>query len=137
MGPWGGGVAPAPGAIVTPMPTPMPTTPSQDQAAAGAGGDDNDNHLRSATEVLGYAIHARDGEIGSLEDFTFDDETWTVQHLVVDTTSWLPGGEVIVAPTFVTRIDWAGREVYVDLDRKTIKSSEEFDRKALDEKRNK
>lgn len=39
----------------------------------------NDAHLRSVHEVIGYHINATDGEIGHLEDFLFDDETWEIR----------------------------------------------------------
>ena len=48
------------------------------------------NHLRSLKEIKGYRIHARDGEIGHVDDFILDDDTWALRHVVVDTGNWLP-----------------------------------------------
>src|ERR1044071_4192956 len=50
-----------------------------------------DLHLRSAANVTGYHIEARDGEIGHVEDFIIDAETWEIRYMVVDTRNWLPG----------------------------------------------
>jgi hypothetical protein len=86
-----------------------------------------DRHLRSSREVIGYHIDAIDGEIGHVENFVVDDETWIIQYMVVDTRNWLPGRKVLVAPTWVEEIDWAEQEVEVDLHRKTIKNSPEYD----------
>jgi hypothetical protein len=86
-----------------------------------------DQHLRSSREVVGYHIHAINGEIGHVENFIVDDETWIIQYMVVDTRNWLPGRRVLVAPTWVKKIDWAEQEVEVDLHQETIKNSPEYD----------
>jgi hypothetical protein len=86
-----------------------------------------DPHLRSTRQVTGYHLHATDGEIGHVEDFIVEDETWVIRYMVVNTRNWLPGRSVLVSPTWVDRISWAGRLVYLDLDRETIRNSPEFD----------
>jgi len=45
-----------------------------------------DLHLRSTHEVTGYHLVALDGEIGHVDDFIIDDETWAIRYLVVATT---------------------------------------------------
>ncbi|SLN62535.1 PRC-barrel domain-containing protein [Oceanibacterium hippocampi] len=86
----------------------------------------HDSHLRSANEVEGYHIEALDGEIGHVEDFLVDDETWVVRYMVIDTRNWLPGRKVIVAPVWAKAIDWSAKIVQVDLERQAIKESPEF-----------
>jgi uncharacterized protein YrrD len=85
-----------------------------------------DPHLRSVAEVAGYAIHARDEAIGHVEDFIFDDETWMIRYLVVDTRNWWPGKRVLVAPEWVTSVDWHQSSVQVDLSRDTIQAAPEY-----------
>jgi sporulation protein YlmC with PRC-barrel domain len=87
----------------------------------------DDPHLRSTENVEGYYIHAKDGEIGHVEDYMVDDEKWNIRFIVVDTTNWLPGRKVLVLPRWIKRIDWGESKVYVDLMRETIKNSPEFD----------
>ena len=41
--------------------------------------------LTNASAVHGYAIVASDGRIGSISDFLFDDASWSVRWLVVET----------------------------------------------------
>ena len=60
-------------------------------------------------ESLGRGDHARDGEIGKVHSFLFDDDNWTIRYLVVDTGRWLPGRKVLIAPTALGRPDWQGR----------------------------
>jgi uncharacterized protein YrrD len=88
---------------------------------------DEDPHLRSTREVIGYHIQARDGEIGHIDDFIIDVETWHLRYLVIDTRNWLPGKKVLVSPAWAEEVDWATRMVSIDLKRETIKDSPEFD----------
>lgn len=91
-----------------------------------------DPHLRSTNEVEGYNILASDGEIGSVEDFIVDDETWNIRYMIVDTNKWLPGGKkVIIALQWIRDIDWLESRVTVDLDKQNIKSSPEYDPDSL------
>jgi hypothetical protein len=83
-------------------------------------------NLRSIQEVLGYQIEARDGEIGYIEDFIFDDESWTLQYMVINTGGWLPGKRVLLAPSWVQQVNWNESEVRVDLNRETVKNSPEY-----------
>lgn len=83
--------------------------------------------LRSAAEVGGYAVHARDGDIGEVEDFIVDDDTWRIMYLVVDTRKLLPGRKVLVARLWVNRVDWLQSLVHADLTREEIRNSPPYD----------
>jgi len=90
--------------------------------------EDGDPHLRSAGEVTGYRLQARDGEIGHVKDFIVDDRAWNIRYMVVDTRNWLPGSrKVLISPDWITSIDWLERKVAVDLNVKEIKESPEYD----------
>ena len=91
----------------------------------------NDLHLRSANKVTGYHIEATDGDIGHVEDFIIDGETWEIRYIVVDTQNWWPGKKVLVAPQWIGRVSWNDSKVYVDLSRETIKNGPEFHPDAL------
>jgi hypothetical protein len=86
----------------------------------------SDAHLRSAREIMGYAIAATDGHIGHVEDFIVDDGSWRVKYMVIDTKNWLPGRKVLVAPLWTRQFDWAGAQVVVDLNKDDIQRSPEF-----------
>ena len=85
-----------------------------------------DPHLRSTREVTGYHVQARDGQIGHVEDFIVDDETWTIGYLVVSTRNWLPGKKVLVAPWWVDRVSWLGSKVFLAILRASVKDSLEY-----------
>ncbi len=55
--------------------------------------------LRNASAINGYAIAASDGRIGTVSDFLFDDASWLVRWLVVDTGKWLSGRKVLLPPS--------------------------------------
>ena len=85
-----------------------------------------DSHLRSTNEVTGYHIEAADGEIGHVEDFIVDDETWAIRYLEVDTRNWWPGKKVLVSPQWIDNVSWPDSKVYVHLSRETIKNGPEY-----------
>ncbi len=74
-----------------------------------------DAHLRSTHQVSGYHVKASDGEIGHLEDFLFDDETWEIRYAIIDTKNWWPGKKVLLRPQWIVRVTWADREIEMNL----------------------
>jgi hypothetical protein len=89
--------------------------------------NNDDPHLRSNKEVSGYSIHALDGSIGHVEDFIFNNNTWIIRYMVIDTRSFLPGRKVLVSPEWIKNVDWLKKEVLVEMTRDSIKKSPEFD----------
>ncbi|MCX5824170.1 MAG: PRC-barrel domain-containing protein, partial [Deltaproteobacteria bacterium] len=90
------------------------------------GGKAWDPHLRSTDDVSGHNIQASDGEIGHVEDFIVDDETWAIRYLIVDTRNWWPGKKVLLSPQWIERVSWSESKVFVNLLRETIKQSPEY-----------
>lgn len=88
--------------------------------------DENDSALRSFKELTGYHIEAIDGQIGHVEDFVISDDTWSVRYMVVDTKNWWPGKHVLVSPDWIKRVNWTDKNVYVDLDVKSIENGPEY-----------
>jgi hypothetical protein len=101
--------------------------PVTEPVPAAAGRASGDPHLRSTKEVTGYRIEARDGEIGHVEDFILDDESWSVRYVVVDTRNWLPGRKVLVSPYWVDKVSWTNWNVVVALSREEVKNSPRYD----------
>ncbi len=89
--------------------------------------DIRQSSLRSCREVTNYHIHADDGEIGHVEDFIVQTDDWGIRYLVVDTRNWWPGKKVLIVPTWITRVAWSERLVYVRLSREDIKNGPEYD----------
>jgi hypothetical protein len=83
--------------------------------------------LTNATFLKGLAIHATDGELGSVDKFYFDDETWTIRYLVVKTGGWLSGRQVLISPISVVRVDWENKRLDVALTKKQVENSPNID----------
>ncbi len=66
--------------------------------------------LLVGSALKNYTIAASDGGIGVVSDFLFDDRTWKMRWLVVDTGNWLPGRKVLLHPSAIGRADF-GQEV--------------------------
>ena len=47
--------------------------------------------LHLAQKIAGATVSGTDGEIGTLEDFYFEEAGWHVRYLLVDTGSWFNG----------------------------------------------
>jgi hypothetical protein len=103
----------------------------RDEEAREKREEANDLHLRSADKVTGYHIEATNGDIGHVQDFIVDGETWEIRYMVVDTQNLWPGKKVLVAPQWVGRVSWSDSKVYVDLSREAIKNGPEYHPEAL------
>ena len=65
--------------------------------------------LRNADHLKGFAIRATDGGLGTVDHFYFDDETWAIRYLTVETGGWLGGRQVLISPISVAQADWQAR----------------------------
>jgi sporulation protein YlmC with PRC-barrel domain len=119
---WGAGAMPigAPSAAHAPK-SPAEHEEVREQAVSRA----EESHLRSSSEVAGYLIRAADGDIGHVEDFLVDSESWAIADMVVDTRNWLPGRKVLVPPSVIEAVDWANKEVSVRLTREELRQAPE------------
>jgi hypothetical protein len=97
----------------------------QEMLARERGGADP--NLRSARDVIGYYIHATDGDLGHVEDFLVDDATWAIRYCIVDTRNWLPGRKVLISPEWIQRVSWEESKVHLDLSKRHIEAAPEFD----------
>lgn len=85
--------------------------------------------LRSIDSINGYTITDRNGEaVGQVYDFYFDDHTWTIRYLVVDTGVWLPGRKVLISPQALGEPEWGGGvSLPVNLTKEEIENSPPVD----------
>ncbi len=85
-----------------------------------------DPRLRSTHEVSGYHIQALDTEIGHVDDFIIDDETWAIRYLVIDTRNFWPGKKVLISPQWIESVNWIESKVFVNLPSEAIKQAPEY-----------
>ena len=79
--------------------------------------------LNVVSSLKGFDIQATDGSLGTVSDFLFDDSTWKVRWLVVDTGKWLTGRKVLVHPSAVGHADYGSQELTVALTRTQVTDS--------------
>ena len=78
--------------------------------------------LHLAQKIAGVTVSGTDGEIGTLEDFYFEEAGWNVRYLLVDTGSWFDGKRVLLSPSAVQG-DWGLTGVQVNLSRDDVRNS--------------
>jgi uncharacterized protein YrrD len=83
-------------------------------------------HLRSSRDVTGHHVQAADGEIGHVEDFLIDGDSWTIRYLVIDTRNWWPGKKVLIPPKWIDRISWTEVKIFVNVARERIRLAPEY-----------
>ena len=83
--------------------------------------------LQDIKQFYGRKIGARDGAIGHVKDFYFDDRTWAVRYLVADTGSWLPGRQVLLTPHVFGCFDTNTDVLRINLTRTQIEESPSID----------
>ena len=77
--------------------------------------------------LLGHKLAAFDGTIGHVKDFYFDDHSWVVRYVVVDTGDWLPGRLVLLTPHALGRWDREAKVLDVKLTKHQIERSPSVD----------
>jgi uncharacterized protein YrrD len=89
--------------------------------------DVDNGHLDSMKKTSGYHIHARNGEIGHVDDFLISEDSWRIRYLLVDTSNWIGGRSVIVSSEAVEKVDKADNRLYVAADREAIANAPTLD----------
>ncbi len=64
-----------------------------------------------------------EGKIGTVKDFYFDDNHWTIRYLVADTGSWLTGRQVLLSPYALVAVMPEERQITINLTKQQIESS--------------
>jgi len=83
--------------------------------------------LRNSSEIIGYTIGSSDGQLGKVTDVLFDDDTWLVRWLVIDTGSWLSGRKVLLPPSVLGHFSPIGHQFSVRLTMQQVKDSPGID----------
>ncbi len=93
--------------------------------------------LFAVSGLQGSPIAASDGRIGAVKDFLFDDRSWKIRWMVVDTGDWLPGRKVLIHPSAIAPLEIPPKprlpmmspgdslEVSVNLTRQQVEASPE------------
>ncbi|MCY7304684.1 MAG: PRC-barrel domain containing protein [Rhodoferax sp.] len=83
--------------------------------------------LTSLTHITDSTVTASDGPIGKVTAAFFDDQSWAVRYLVVDTGTWLDGREVLISPYAVRQPMDDSKEIHVTLTCEQVRNSPDVD----------
>jgi hypothetical protein len=83
--------------------------------------------LKNASSINGCNIRANDGQIGTVSDFLFDDASWLIRWMVVDTGKWLAGRKVLLPPSVLGHLDAREHEFSVKLTKDQVNHSPDID----------
>lgn len=83
--------------------------------------------LRSVNNLEGYAIRAKDGELGTVNGFYLNDHTWSIRYAVVETGSWLFQRKVLIPHAALGITDWEAKTFTVNLTMDQVRNSPDFE----------
>jgi uncharacterized protein YrrD len=108
---------------------PQPDSVSVDVSAAQHRSEDS--HLRSCKVVMGYHIQASDGEIGRVHGMLVDERTWAIRFLIVNTSNWWIGHQVLISPEWIDDISWVDGTVSLNVTRHEFRDVPPYDESIL------
>jgi PRC-barrel domain len=111
---------------VSPTPNMMPIG-AWDIGSADPKSQKGGLHLHSCNAVMRYHIHGSDGDIGQVHGLLVDEETWAIRYFIVNTSHWWPGHQALVAPQWISDVNWFSSNITVDLTRITLKNAPRYD----------
>jgi uncharacterized protein YrrD len=83
--------------------------------------------MHLAKQLEDQELCARDGAIGHVKDFYFDDQHWHVRYVVVDTGLWLTGRNVLISSAALSRQPNDAQRLSVDLTKEQVRNSPDID----------
>ena len=72
-------------------------------------------------------VRAVDGELGTVDQVYFDDQSWAIRYFTVQTGGWFGGRQVLISPMSVAGADWRSRRLEVALTMKQVEQSPDID----------
>ena len=124
-GMWGGGMYP--NMMLTGYDGLVSTAHDEDpevtKASKAEQHQDDDIHLRSCQAIIDYHIHATDGDIGHIEDLLIDEDTWAIRYMIVNTSNWWLGHQVVIPPHWIQDVSWPDGKASVNLTRQAVKDA--------------
>jgi uncharacterized protein YrrD len=83
--------------------------------------------LWNASMMNGYAVLGLDGQLGTVRDLLFDDSSWKIRWLVVNTRDWFPDHEVLLPVSVLRYPDPTRQQLGVTLTVQQIQDSPHLD----------
>jgi sporulation protein YlmC with PRC-barrel domain len=82
---------------------------------------------RTIKSLTGHSMEAKDGKVGKVRDFYFDDQVWIIVYLIVKTGNWLSGRKVLISPVALIKGTDRSGTFPIKLSREQITNSPDID----------
>lgn len=79
--------------------------------------------LIKAKSLKGYKLDSKDGVIGKVKEFYFDDKHWAIRYLVADTGNWFMDNQVLISPYALVSVNKEEEQIGINLSKKQIENS--------------
>ncbi len=76
---------------------------------------------------MGYHLEATDGDLGHLQGMLIDTDTWAIRYLIINTSNWWLGHQVLIASNSIKEVSWGTFKIYVDMTQQQVKGAPLFD----------
>lgn len=90
-----------------------------------------DHNLRSVQETAGeksgYRVFAQGHEVGHLEDFQIQQETYKLQYMIVNTGDWLDEKLRLLSTDWIEEIDWEAKMIMVNIAPDQLKQAPDYE----------
>ncbi len=83
--------------------------------------------LQDLNPLTGSSLIATDGELGTVRNFLFDDQSWLIRYLVVEVRNWFKPQEVVIPITAVDQPDLTTKTLTVRLTKVQVRDSPDVD----------
>jgi hypothetical protein len=88
---------------------------------------DSASHLRSGRMLHRYHIEASDGGLGQVKGLLYDEDCWAIRYLIVETSGWWFGHQVLLPPQWIGEISWPDATISVTVARQAVKNAPVYD----------
>jgi uncharacterized protein YrrD len=82
--------------------------------------------LRTSSELTRHDVRASDGDIGSVADLLFDDRSWTVGAIVVDTGACFSQRKVLISPASILDLDFPSETMILRISKQQVEALPDF-----------
>ena len=82
--------------------------------------------LHKLHNLIGQSVLAKEGEIGKVEEFYFDDQIWIIRYLILKTGHWLNGRRILIPPIAILNNSFRTGSFQVNLSKEQIRVSPEI-----------
>ncbi len=79
--------------------------------------------LRKLHSLKSFVVNGKNGKLGKVDDFYFDQEQFVVRYLVIDTGSWLEHEQTLISTHAIDNIDFDSSIIHVNLSSDELEDS--------------